>query len=93
MTPNDVSGKRAGRWGPSRGPVLAFREGRDAAAGMRRLREAKGLSGPELAARLGVGVMWVRQREQGSIRMTRAEAEQVAAEFGTDYEGLTGGAA
>lgn len=73
---------------PARGPVLMFREGRDAATGIRRLREAAGLSQLELARRLGCNIMWLRQREWGSLRMTRPEAEQVAAVLGTDYPGL-----
>jgi transcriptional regulator with XRE-family HTH domain len=73
---------------PARGPVLMFREGRDVATGIRRLREAAGLSQLELARRLDCNIMWLRQREWGSLRMTRSEAERVAAALGTDYPGL-----
>ena len=77
----------SGRHAP-RGPVLLFREARDACAGMARLRELKGLTRPELAGLLGEQGPWVQARERLSTRMTRAEAERVAAALGTDYPGL-----
>lgn len=87
-----MSGKAGNLRDLRAGPRLGFLEGRVAAAGMRRCRKAARLSPEDLAERLGTGAMWVKQREGGSIRMTRAEVERVAAELGTDYAGLTGGA-
>ena len=79
--------ERRGRWTP-RGPVLLFREARDAAAGLRLLRAASKLSQPEFAVLLGEKPAWLKAREQGSVRMTRSEAEKIAAGLGTDFEGL-----
>jgi transcriptional regulator with XRE-family HTH domain len=72
----------------SRGPVLHFREGRAAAAGARALREGAGLTPGELASRLGYDREWLLRRELMSVRMTREEAEKIAAELGTDFAGL-----
>lgn len=71
-----------------RGPVLFFREGRDAAAGMRRLRALLNLAQADLAKHLGRNATWVQARELGSVRPTRAEAEEIAAALGTDFAGL-----
>lgn len=73
---------------PSRGPVLRLREGRAAAAGLRALRALTGLDPAGLAGRLGEGPKWLQRRELGSVRLTRAEAERLAAGLGTDYAGL-----
>ena len=71
-----------------RGPVLLFREARDAAAGMKRLRERQGLTPQDLAGRLGCNVPWVQSRELYKTRLTLAEAERIAKALGTDYPGL-----
>jgi transcriptional regulator with XRE-family HTH domain len=68
--------------------VLGFRDGRDAAAGIRALREAAELSQPQFARQLGRKTGWLRQREWGSIRLTQCEAEQAAAALGTAYPEL-----
>lgn len=83
-----MSDRNGNRLVPARGPVLLFREGRDAAAGMRRLREAAELGRAEFSVSLGYGTSWAREREQGSVRMTRAEVEKAAAGLGTDFTGL-----
>jgi len=83
-----VSTRTGNRLVGPRGPVLLFREGRDATAGMRRLRARLELSQSDLAGHLGCKVTWVRERERMSVRLTRAEAENIAAALGTDFEGL-----
>lgn len=83
-----MSGTRGGRGAAPRGPVLRLREAYAAVAGMRRLRGDAELTKAGLAERLGTPSAWVKDREQMSVRMTRAEAERVAAAFGTDYDGL-----
>jgi cyanate lyase len=83
-----VSERRGNNLIPPRGRVLGWREGRDAAAGMRRLRAESGLTWPELAGLLGREPEWVLCRQRGQVRMTRREAESVAAVLGTDFAGL-----
>ena len=83
-----MSEKRGNQHTPPRGKVLGLSEGRAAAAGMRRLRTTAELTAVELARRFGFGPEWVHGREKGSIRMTQAEAEKIAAVLGTDYAGL-----
>jgi transcriptional regulator with XRE-family HTH domain len=73
---------------PPRGRVLGVIEGRDAAAGLKRLRKDAGLTPADLAGLLGRGLGWLQDRERGSTRMTRREAEAIAAVLGTDFAGL-----
>lgn len=68
---------------PPRGAVLGLSEGMAAAAGLRRLRKEAGLGQAELGALTGWTVGMVRQRENGALRMTPAEAEAAAAALGT----------
>jgi transcriptional regulator with XRE-family HTH domain len=72
---------------------LGFHEGTRAARTIRRLRNERELSQADLAAKLGKTVSWVGHRETGAVRLRRDDAEKIAAELGTDFEGLTGGAA
>lgn len=83
-----MSTRNGNRLAGPRGPVLVFREGRDAADGMRRLRASLELRQADLAMHLGRNVTWVQARESGSVRLTRAEADEVAAALGTDFTGL-----
>ena len=73
---------------PPRGPVLHLREGRAAAAGTRALRRLSGLDLLTLARRLDATAAWLTARERESVRLTRAECDQIAAALGTDYAGL-----
>jgi transcriptional regulator with XRE-family HTH domain len=75
------------------GERLGFHEGTRAARAIRRLRNERGLSQADLAAKLGKTVSWVGHRETGAVRLRKGDAEMIAAELGTDLTGLTGGAA
>jgi cyanate lyase len=83
-----LSERRGNGLVPPRGRVLGWREGRNAAAGMKRLRAESGLTWAQLAGLLGREPEWALCRQRGQVRMTRREAESVAAALGTDFAGL-----
>lgn len=78
-----VSGNR-----PPRGQVLGLSDGMAAATGMRRLRDAAGLTRAELGGLLGWTPDMTARRETVAVRMTPAEAEAAAGALGTDLAGL-----
>jgi len=75
-------------------PSWGWAEARQAARGMRRLREEQELSQATLGARMGTGKGRVSLYERHAARMSREAAETAAAALGTDLAGLmTAGAA
>lgn len=82
-----MSTRSAGRR-PGRGPVLGLSDGMAAAAGLRRLRDAAGLTRAELGALVNWTPDMTARRETVAVRMTAAEAQAAAVALGTDLTGL-----
>ena len=63
--------------GAGRRPVLSWVESTREARRLRAARKAAGLSMPEVAGRLGVGVGWLQFRETGKTPLTAEEVTRI----------------